>query len=104
MKHPMKFNVNAQYGRRCSSLLEIKSDFYKVQHVGTESPRPQITRDGALMSHQGVVDELNAMRVALVSVHQLLLENGTVPLGLIEDVLNGAYVNEQANIAPTGRT
>lgn len=78
--------------------------YYTIQHVGTDSPRPQIARNGALMSAQGACDELNALRMALELTHKALLheiDNGRFPtelkgvgLGFIEDVLTGTYHNE----------
>lgn len=85
--------------------------FYTIQQVGTESPRPQIARDGMLLSHQGTIDELNALRAALEMTHKALLheiDNGRTPyllqgvgIGFIEDVLNGAYNCEHQSNSPT---
>lgn len=80
------------------------TNYYTIQHVGNDAPRPQVCRNGALMSHQDAVNELNALRAALFLVHGALLheiDNGRMPtelkgvgIGFIEDVLNGAYNNE----------
>lgn len=75
----------------------MTKQFYKVQ------PAPlAITRDGALMSHQGTADELNALRVAATMMRDAIqheIDNGRMPnmlqgvgIGFVDDVLEGRYV------------
>jgi hypothetical protein len=85
---------------------------YTVEHIGTETPRPQIARNGALLSMQVAVAELERLHAALDYAHNAILhemDNGRTPslirlehggqgIGLIEDALCG--IDRRYDIRP----